>query len=1012
MHLVRGWVMICLVCGLLIGLGLCVIATRPATGLAAPAVPPSQIAVVTGQPVPPAPPLMSPPRSGVTYAASPDSLDSIITDPVVDMKVLVLHKTGDADGVFQTIRAYLDVLGVPYDVIDTGLSTPAGTVEEGDLWNGASHGYYQAIFISTSNVWFAYLDATERSLIAAYERSFAVREVTCYAYPDATEYGLVNAGVAPLPLAVSLTAAGQAVFSYLQPGATMLLQTPDVYAYLAQPANGADVTSLMAYPNGDTLLAVNRRSDGREQLVFTASSYYPTVLPSNVHARLLPYGFVNWATRGLFLGERHVYFVPQPDDFLAWGDRWDPAAHRYVYDTGYRNAPGDLENLYLWTAAFRAGTPNAAGFMIEMPFNSQDSFESDPPEVVDDLPVPGTLTAKAAELQAGFAWLNHTYSHRDLDFASYATCVNEIATNSAKAVTLGFTDYSQVSLLTGGYSGLTNPNLALAAYDQGVRYLEVDTSRPGYNNPTPNTGIPHPTQPDILQVPRYPTNIFYAVTNPVEEADLYNVLYCSGYPASQACFSYDDILDRVTFQALGFMLDFSVDATMFHMNNLDAYDEVYDGSGRTLLGDFVESLYGKYNAYYAGSVPVLSLRTHEIGQRMRARMAYNASGVTGELACGGQITLHTESAATIPVTGLSYGSQVESYAGQAISAIAMGPNETRVIAGATPSVPAAIVDLAATRSGADVILSWSATTVDTNGAALGALVYRVYAHAGDPDFTPTTTDLVAEVTEPVYVHTGGASDATTLTYVVTAIGDNCWKRESAPSNRLTKFVWTVRPGYNLLAIPLVPSANGIQSVLGAQLTGGSSIAAGDQVLKFDPLTQQYDQVAIYVDGTGTYYDGSWYDVVDFPNHLSAMTFGLHDGYWVLHRGADTRLVVTFGRAAGAAERSLAMIPGPYQLFGTALLEPLTLNQSNLWESGATGGDSIFTGDRILHFDAVTQSYASIAVLIDGTNTSLDGTWVDALAFPNPSQLQLEPGQGYWFHNQAPSNAFLWTYPRP
>ena len=90
---------------------------------------------------------------------------------------------------------------------------------------------------------------------------------------------------------------------------------------------------------------------------------------------------------------------------------------------------------------------------------------------------------------------------------------------------------------------------------------------------------------------------------------------------------------------------------------------------------------------------------------------------------------------------------------------------------------------------------------------------------------------------------------------------------------------------------------------------------------------------------------------------------------------------------------------------------MALSNSNLWESGASGGDRIDTGDRILRFDASTQTYDAIAVLIDGTNTGLDGAWADGFSFPNPSQLNLEPGQGYWFENRAPASAFPWTYPR-
>ena len=128
-----------------------------------------------------------------------------------------------------------------------------------------------------------------------------------------------------------------------------------------------------------------------------------------------------------------------------------------------------------------------------------------------------------------------------------------------------------------------------------MRYLLVNASVTGFNNPTPNTGIPHPNQPAILQVPRYANNIFYAVTTPEEETDLYNTIYCPGYAANPnttpRCYDYNYIIDSVTGQALRFMLDYSVDATMFHMNNFNNY-----GGGRTVMTDFIEALYAKYNA--------------------------------------------------------------------------------------------------------------------------------------------------------------------------------------------------------------------------------------------------------------------------------------------------------------------------------------------------------------------------------------------------------------------------------
>ena len=637
---------------------------------------------------PPAPAAQSPVSGravlsgqAVREAATLAAASAIISNPVLDMKVLVVYRPGDADGVFAMVKGYLDNLGIPYATLDTSQAAPVGTLEAADLWDGVNRGYYYAVFITTSNIWAA-LSPAEKTTLADYERAFGVREVTWYAYPNPTDYGLNFTAVTAanndatwcpgtaqgIPFTASLTAAGQAAFSYLRPDVALSIEGPCMYGYLGQPAAGADVTPLVVDGAGNTFLAVFRPGDGREIMTMTEGSFYPAIPPAYLHAQVLPYGMINWATRGVFLGERHVYFVPQPDDVLGQGDRWDAVNHRYIFDTGYRNTPADLDNLVAWMDNFKVSVPNAAGFRIEMPFNGEGSLEDRAGGVAGGAVLPGTLTAKAQEVEGSFTWLNHTYTHREMGNTNLAVSTEEIALNTATAANLGFTDYSVQTLLTGDYSGTNppNPNLAQAAYNQGVRYLLVNASVTGFNNPTPNTGIPHPTQPAILQVPRYANNIFYAVTTPEEETDLYNWIYCPGYAANPnttpRCYDYNYIIDSVTGQALRFMLDYSVDATMFHMNNFNHY-----GGGRTVMTDFIEALYAKYNALYGANVPVLSLRTQEIGQVMRDRKAYNASGVSGQLACGNQITLRTTQAGTIPVTGVSFGANVESYAGQPIS---------------------------------------------------------------------------------------------------------------------------------------------------------------------------------------------------------------------------------------------------------------------------------------------------------------------------------------------------------
>jgi hypothetical protein len=734
----------------------------------------------------PAPELIKPPSESAMVLQALDSIpDPIITDPLLDMKVLVLLDTTEtgAVGLHQGILGYLDILGIPYDVID-GADRQSGVplFTESDLWDGINHGYYYAVLISTSNVWSEFsplgIDASEKAILKAYGLNFDIRFVTWYGYPSAGDYGLDFVGALPYPTDVSMTTTGQQVFNYLKPAATLYFT--GTYGLLATPAAGADVTSLWETAGGDTVLAVFQPTDSGEHMLFTVSGYYPAIpasdplSPSHIHAQLLPYGMINWATKGVFIGERHVYFAPQPDDVLAWGDRWDAVQHQTIYDFGFRLEASDIDNIITWMTTFRSTEPNAGDFMIEMPFNGEGMLEDEDP-VGSGIYPPGTLTNKVIAVEDQFTWLNHTYTHRDLTGVNYSTAYGEINDNNLAAIELGLTDYVTTTLLTGAYSGLDNTDVISAAYDLGIRHLLVNASAPGYDNPTPNTGIPHPYQPEILQQPRNANNVFYFSTTDEEEADYYNWLYCPGYQSnpipSNRCWDYATIISLITSQALMELLDFNVNPTMFHMNNLNDY-----GSGNTLLADFIESLYGKFNAYYNTNVPILSLRTQEIGALMQTRMDFNASGASGILACGNNITLTTTQTATVPLTGVNYGGDTENYAGQNISYFSMGGPYTVTIPGIAASVPVSVANLQLIAQDNDIILNWDATTQDTDGQPLDALVYRIY-RSTTPGFILSPTNMVGIVDTNVFTDTGAAVGPI-YHYAVTSVGDNCWKHES------------------------------------------------------------------------------------------------------------------------------------------------------------------------------------------------------------------------------------------
>ena len=238
--------------------------------------------------------------------------------------------------------------------------------------------------------------------------------------------------------------------------------------------------------------------------------------------------------------------------------------------TNIRINAADLTQVLSWQATKQAQA-TSANFVLTMAFNG---FGSTPDAYPND-----DLTPAVQANQAAFLWVNHTYDHKNLDDVSYAVASNQISANNAVAGTLGFTHYDQRNMVTPDISGLTNPNFLQAAVDNGVTYLVTDTSQPGYDNPTPNTGIVNPIQTSILMIPRHPNNLFFNVATP----DDWVAEYACIYPA----LNYDSgqIVDNISSSFVNNMLVGNIDPEMFHQPNLHAYDGTH-----TLLGDLTDEL--------------------------------------------------------------------------------------------------------------------------------------------------------------------------------------------------------------------------------------------------------------------------------------------------------------------------------------------------------------------------------------------------------------------------------------
>ena len=568
---------------------------------------------------------------------------------VFDMNVLVVTN-GKGEPDFQAITQSLDYLGTPYTVFDMGNSGATITPE---FLSSGCHGFFQGVIFTIAGYRYA---LAGMSNLDSYEHEFKVRHLNWFAYSGA-DFGLNDPtdtipAVPPTPYPASYAPAAATVFPYANTANPLIINFSTIY--LSTAIDGA--TPVLTDASGNALAVLYSPPWGSYQqltLTFDSNQYL-------THNLVLSYGLINWVTQGVFLGERHAYFTPQVDDYFIDDAEWLPTTPCGTNSDGtgstYRIDAADLSKVIDWQNA-KQSQPLTANFVLHIAFNGFGALSGSYPQ--DDL-TPATQTN-----QALFKWINHTFNHLNLDTVDQAAATSEITQNNDMAATLGLTYYDPRNMVTPDISGLTNGNFLQAALDNGVRYLVTDTSRPGYSNPTPNTGIVNLLQPSILMIPRHPNNLFFNVSTPDEWAAEYACIYPDlSYP-------YPQILDNISDTFVANLLKGDIDPEMFHQPNLRAYDGTH-----SLLGDLTDATITKYSNLV--TLPILSPTEDAIGAKMANRAQYNAAGVSASFIPHQRIMITAQQAATVPVTGLP-SAQAENYGGQSISYIDVAAGETVIM---------------------------------------------------------------------------------------------------------------------------------------------------------------------------------------------------------------------------------------------------------------------------------------------------------------------------------------------
>ncbi len=574
--------------------------------------------------------------------AATSAAAAVTTTNPVTLRALVVG-LDSADWGVATWKATLDRVGAAYDVLYTKTSPLTST----NLVGTDGVGKYNAILLTSSSLLYdsgggnyvSGLDGTEWNTLWAFERDYNVRQTALY-----TSYGTFpedyclsassEGGVGDTALNASLTATGAGVFDYLKSTA----QVPIVQSYVYKTRVTAGCNGQAVLANGADILGVKSTStDGRERLALTFTSN-----SALMQANLLSYGLFRWASRGMFLGEQRHFLNVDVDDWFNSADHFFPDGH-IESDPGYQMSGHDAYNINTRQTSLRSTYPLASGFTFTMAYNGADANLNAGSTCSPNGGI-STLTATTKCLKNNFRWINHTYTHPELNFTDYNTTFNEINNNRTVATTLGLSQPNTV-LKTGEYSGLgvynpdpnddvdpptdfglgaSNPNLLSAAQALGVKYLHGNMSFPSHVPACFNCGIVHPMNNALTIVPDWPTNIAYHCTTSAEETAFYNSYYGPNgrfpfFPVNQ---TYAQLLDFEANVALGHVATGSIYAHTFHIANLRDYS-----SGKTLVSDWLDKVMSKYSALY--NVPLVNTAWADLGTYASGRNGHFAELTAG-----------------------------------------------------------------------------------------------------------------------------------------------------------------------------------------------------------------------------------------------------------------------------------------------------------------------------------------------------------------------------------------------
>lgn len=572
----------------------------------------------------------------------------------LEMKVLILSGSNGEDDVtaVRHIKNSLDAHNVRYDHLQ--LMRNGRRVYKGKLplQFSSKHGRYYGIVTTTAQLSYKTRSGNYETALTpdqwrqldAYRRTFGVRTVVNYAYPtDDLGVKAVESLVGEKRRPLKLKSPVLSIMSGLKfNGAT--LENSWVYPARLLSRSTAKPFLYVTAGRKDYVAAFTQRlNTGVERMVFLFSQN-EYVAASAALAQL----WVPWLTKGVYLGKRRSYMGLQVDDFMLNNFRWDATANKNPYSLKrvYRNSPADMAFNISWQQKMSPYFVN--GLKMELAYNGA-GYDRFPRNQVDH------LRAAMKGKEWNFWWLNHTYSHPNLDKLSYQVVRNEVDKNFKfgrrhfrKILRSHFSDYH---IVTPEISGLFNKNAMRAMKDLGVESVTGDNSRPELK--PVNTYFGRYTEKakngvdGIFIMPRHAAEVYWDVVNIPEQVSQYNKTYRKEIGRD---LNIEEIMAREGERTAIALLSLDPAPYMFHFPNIARI--VHKGKPTTLIAMWVEAALKKYHTYTR--LPIMNLPMKKIvdvyQDRIRQRQCLKSATLTIAGKKYASMTLKTTPRCAVQVT--------------------------------------------------------------------------------------------------------------------------------------------------------------------------------------------------------------------------------------------------------------------------------------------------------------------------------------------------------------------------